>query len=66
MQYKVSFTCETQVDVWIDADSPEHAQQLVEANNPETYDRIRSSVNFSTGALRISAPSIVVNSVEED
>lgn len=62
--YKVTFQTQVDVDVWLDADSADHAKMLVEANDRSTYDRIKSSVSLETGSIRIDTASINVSHIE--
>ena len=64
MLCKVTFTASVEIDVWVKSDDEAHAQSLVEANNPETYDRVRSTLSFGTGAIRLEDKSINVTHVE--
>lgn len=66
MLHKVTFNAIVEIDVWVEADDSAHAQSLVEANSAETYGRVKSSLAFNTGAIRINTPSIVVQNVTLD
>ena len=62
--FKTTITADAEIDVWIEADDADHAEGLACANNSETYDRIKSTVSFGTGSIRIDNASIEIVSIE--
>ena len=62
--FKTTITATAEIDLWLEADSLQHAESLVKANDEDTYNRVRSSVDFPTGSIRVKTDSIEINSIE--
>lgn len=64
--YKTTVRATVDIDIWYIADSEQHATTLALENDPSNYTRIRSAVDFSTGAIRVDNSTIQVLTVTEE
>lgn len=63
-EHHVKFRASADIELWIEADSPEHAAELVRNNNPADYSRVQSTVDIGTGAIIVDTDTIEIKSVD--
>lgn len=64
-EFKTKFSAQISCEIWVEADDEAHAEELVKANDPSTYSKIRSVVSIGSGSIVIETPTINIISVEE-